>query len=177
MVRGITRSRFSVRLSRCVVVRTFCKLIDTLFFSGHIFSLRGQKWRNLRAKLTPTFTSGKMKAMFPHFVDIAGKFQDVLMPLADERKVRSPFFHFPCHIYRSQVVDVKELAACYATDLTTLTAFGITTQALTDPKEPFRIKGKKVFRPSFFTIVRSLMPFLVPEFAKLIGVSLFLRFH
>lgn len=69
------------------------------------------------------------------------------------------------------MVDVKELAACYATDLTTLTAFGITTQALTDPKEPFRLKGKKVFRPSFFTIVRSLMPFLVPEFAKMIGVG------
>lgn len=39
--------------------------------SAHIFLLNGDTWRAIRAKLSPSFASGKLKQMFPILKDIA----------------------------------------------------------------------------------------------------------
>lgn len=46
--------------------------------SGNIFVLPGQRWRALRAKLTPAFTSGKLKGMFDTIDEVGNKLTEYI---------------------------------------------------------------------------------------------------
>ncbi|XP_063243201.1 cytochrome P450 6j1-like isoform X2 [Bacillus rossius redtenbacheri] len=70
-----------LELVKSVLVRDAHAFLDRTFAASedldplmakNLFGLKGNKWRHLRAKLSPTFTSGRMKKMF-YLVDECGK--------------------------------------------------------------------------------------------------------
>ncbi|CAG9763022.1 unnamed protein product [Ceutorhynchus assimilis] len=102
---------------------------DTL--TNHLFNAEGEKWKHLRAKLTPAFSNGKLKLMF-----------DILDAVGDrlERKVKGLYG-------KSEPLNVKEVAACFGTDIIATCAFGLDCNSLEDPNVPFRKYGKQIFEP------------------------------
>jgi len=101
--------------------------IDPL--SAHLFSMPGKKWRNLRIKMTPTFTSGKIKQMFP-IVKECG--EDLVKYLESKAQMRD-------------TVEMKDLFARYTTDIIMSTVFGIKSNCIEDPNNEYRTQGKKIF--------------------------------
>lgn len=71
--------------------------------SAHLFALPEQKCRNLRAKLSPAFTSGKIKAKFSTIVDCGASLK----------------YHLEELCSNGELLDVREIAARYTTNVST----------------------------------------------------------
>ncbi|XP_075169576.1 cytochrome P450 6a8-like [Haematobia irritans] len=101
--------------------------------SGHLFQLDGPKWKQMRTKLTPTFTSGKMKFMFPTVVEVGERFVNILQELIRKEEVDK------------EGLEIRELLARFTTDVIGSCAFGLECNSLKDPEAKFRKMGQKVF--------------------------------
>lgn len=67
------------QLIRLILIKDFDKFPDRGWFSNgkldplssNLFLLNGKKWRILRTKLSPIFTSGKLKQMHPYLMELS----------------------------------------------------------------------------------------------------------
>jgi cytochrome P450 family 6 len=120
---------------------------------GNLFNLRGQKWRDLRVKLTPTFTSGKLKAMFPIMQDCGQVLTDYI-----DKNMKNNKNQF----------DIKELFARFTTSIISSVAFGIENDCINEPDNVFRKMGMTVFDNDLRTVVINMLVFFMPGlFTKL----------
>lgn len=127
--------------------------IDPL--SGHLFLLGGIKWRNLRIKLSPTFTSGKMKMMFAIMAECSNQLVGKVEHHAKE--------HTP--------VDIKETLACFTTDVIGSCAFGLECNSFKDEDSAFRKYGKKLFNPTPAQVAKTAFVFSFPKLANFFNIK------
>lgn len=124
--------------------------------SAHLFNLGGPKWRPLRTKLTPTFTSGKMKYMFQTLVS-TGK---ILEESLDEI------------VSKAEPIDIKDIAARFTTDIISSVAFGLENSSLKEPDNEFRKYGKMVFTTGFFRKIKRILISLSPTITRFLKLKL-----
>ena len=154
---AFTIPRFLVRdpdLIKDVLVKDFSTFHDRGVYmneeieplTAHLFSLTGMKWRNLRVKLTPTFTSGKLKMMFQRLVECGQELHTCLEKVGET----------------GDVIEIKEILARFSTDVISSCAFGIECNCLKNEDAEFRKWGRKFFEPSLKQLFLGILSGIAP---------------
>lgn len=109
--------------------------------ANNLFFINGQAWKDLRAKLSPIFTSGRLKIMFPIVVSKADRMIEFLKS----------------HIKMENYLEFNELFGAYTTEAIASLAFGIETKCLGNPDNGFRKEGRRIFEPTVFETMKKVM--------------------
>lgn len=120
--------------------------------SATLVNLSGRHWRNLRNKLTPSFSAVKLKSMTPLLNECA----DALVALVGAGQEG-----------REHQVEMREVMAKFTTDVIGTCAFGLHFNTLKDPDSQFREMGRRVFLPTYS---RTAIHLLRVFFPGLLGV-------
>ncbi|XP_026741447.1 cytochrome P450 6B5-like [Trichoplusia ni] len=119
-------------------------LLRNLFFAD------GDLWRLLRQRMTPAFTSGKLKAMFPLIVERAERLQTRALAAAAA----------------GRPLDARDLMARYTTDFIGACGFGLDADSLNDEDSEFRKLGRSIFHIRVKDAIVAMLKEMFPETFK-----------
>lgn len=150
-----------VEFAKQMLVKDFDKFHDRGLYhneredplSANLVNLEGHKWKSLRQKLTPTFTSGKLKFMHSTLLVVADRFKDHLAKQGGE-------------------VEIKELLAQFTTDIIGSVAFGLELNSISETETEFRKYGKEIFANTKFKAFKRLLAFAFPKLAFRMNIRL-----
>nr|QZM07447.1 cytochrome P450 monooxygenase CYP6SZ2 [Lasioderma serricorne] len=150
---------------RHILVKDFAHFVDRGFYhneksdplSAHMFTLEGQKWKSIRGKLSPTFTSGKMKYMFETVVKCSE-------PLHE---------HLEGYVARKEPLDAKRCFANFTVDVIGSCAFGLDCNSFKEQENKFYEYGMKAVRNNAVTTrLKSLFSLNFPKAAKFFNMKI-----
>ncbi|KAK1117082.1 hypothetical protein K0M31_017005 [Melipona bicolor] len=130
--------------------------LDPLF-SKNLFSLRGERWKEVRKILTLAFTPNKLKSTFVLLRDCAKDYGDYFASLPADR---------------SNEIELKDAFTRYANDVSVICVFGIDVNSMREPKNPYYMN----MRAARFGRAQSLRLFAARNFpwlCQLLGIKVF----
>ncbi|KAK3872420.1 hypothetical protein Pcinc_022494 [Petrolisthes cinctipes] len=124
--------------------------------SHSIGNVTGEEWKNLRAIMSPTFSSGKIKRMFPLVCQNA----DTLVTSCLHQASKNP------------ALDMKDMFGRFTMDTIASCAFGIDCSSFIREKPEFVQMAERVFGTSSFSgLVKVIIRMSLPRFARVLGIS------
>ncbi|KAG4067463.1 hypothetical protein HA402_009700 [Bradysia odoriphaga] len=150
-----------------VVVKDFEFFEDHLEFTDEnmdklwgnsLFFLKGEKWRQMRATLSPAFTGSKMRQMFELVIECATDAVNHLQSQSGNGKRIN--------------IEMGDFFSRYTNDVIASCAFGLKTNSFADPENEFYVNGRSITTSGGIkTMLRMLILNKIPQLAKLLKIS------
>ncbi|XP_074035463.1 cytochrome P450 9e2-like isoform X1 [Leptinotarsa decemlineata] len=129
--------------------------VDPLW-AKNLLALTGQKWRDMRPILSPSFTSSKMRSIFVLISKCAEDFADHFLK-KDEEMIE---------------MEMKDTFTRFANDVIASAAFGVKVDSLGEPNNEFYLRGKELTSMGKFWKRMKIMGFLlIPKVLKLLRIT------
>jgi cytochrome P450 family 9 len=135
--------------------RAFIDEANDPLFGKNLFSLRGDRWREVRSLLSPVFTSSKMKVMFKLMSDCADNFSDFLYKLPSDKKT----------------MEMKDSFTRYTNDVIATCAFGVTVDSMRNRENDFYVYGKEMTTFDLWRTIRFYLIRSMPRLCRALGMK------
>lgn len=126
------------------------------FFSKNLLLLQGDRWKEVRALLSPAFTSNKIKAMFTLMSECAVNVGEHLAALPTEQRF----------------IEMKDIFTRYTNDIFASCAFGINVDSIADRDNKFYTYGREALDIHNIAIFKFIMLMIFPKLSKSLGIRL-----
>ncbi|XP_011704047.1 PREDICTED: cytochrome P450 9e2-like, partial [Wasmannia auropunctata] len=135
--------------------RAFVTETQDPLFGKNLFSLRGDRWRQVRPVMSPAFTSSKMKTMFKLMSECGIEFTNHLAQLPPEQRI----------------MQMKDVFTRYTNDVIATCAFGVSVDSMRNPENEFYVYGKEATTFNSIALIKMYIFRSLPWLAKLINLK------
>ncbi|KAM3606287.1 uncharacterized protein V6R79_013811 [Siganus canaliculatus] len=142
--------------------------------SDSIISVKDERWKRIRSTISPCFTGGRLRQIYP----IVARYADRLIEKLGKTDLNEPI-DIKQYVYRSDTFQhvniilpqyISKFVAPYSMDTVTSASFSVEIDSINNPKDPLNVEMMKIVNFSFWTILfLDLFPFAqhLLEFFKL----------
>uniref|UniRef100_A0A1I8Q6H7 Cytochrome P450 n=1 Tax=Stomoxys calcitrans TaxID=35570 RepID=A0A1I8Q6H7_STOCA len=116
------------------------------------------QWKKLRPQLSPTFTSGKLRQMYPLLQTVGQGLEDYLQKKGDKF-----------------VLECKHFAAQFTTDSIATTILGIQSNALEKSNDPIFLEALRISNFSYRRALSFFFLLFMPHLSGLVGAKPFFK--
>ncbi|XP_055589840.1 cytochrome P450 9e2-like [Uranotaenia lowii] len=161
LIKQITVKDFDHFMDHRPIFGTKSESPDQLFVKM-LFTMTDQRWRNMRATLSPAFTGSKMRQMFELVVNCAESMADF----------------YRGHVGNGKEYEMKDIFSRFTNDVIATCAFGIQVDSSRERENEFFRTGKDMMDfGKIGTILRLFACRLMPSITSALGIDIIGRKH
>lgn len=120
--------------------------------SAQLFSLGGDRWKQMRHKLSPVFTAGKIRASLDTILKCGRPLNQFMLDAAAD----------------GAPISIEDISSRYLSDVIASIAFGLDVNSVVNPDAEFRQQGRKSLEPSLMNGIRQFATFVWPQLPQLL---------